>query len=140
MIPKYIKRHFAETDRNFIRSTFQTVHHLANTHIAQELYIPEQTKIIDHLLSYSNTLIACFPEDPETIMGYIIYDLSDLGLILHWYHIKSPYRQDNILLNELLSYIYPNYNNELVMMTHNSPNRQPDNFVFNSYLIRKYLK
>lgn len=145
MLPSYLIRTIDDSDVNFIISTWTKVHHLAPTvtDIPQAIYLPEQTKIIERLLQRSTTLIACYPEEPSRILGYLTYQLKHPDIVMHWAHIKEPYRKQG-LLHSLLSYVNPLYPQHLVLVTHPSPNittykREQPPFVYNPYLTQEVL-
>jgi hypothetical protein len=53
------------------------------------LYAP----IVEKLLHRGKTLVACTPEDPDTIIGWVCYE----GPVLHYAWVKEPYRYSGML-------------------------------------------
>lgn len=56
------------------------------------LYFKSHTKIINFLLSKSIVLIACFPEDPTEIIGYVVYQIVSDIVVIHWIYVKDKHR------------------------------------------------
>jgi GNAT superfamily N-acetyltransferase len=58
------------------------------------IFFKEYTKVIDRILSQpdTETLIACFPEQPTVIFGYIVFQ----GPIIHYVFVKEAFQKQGI--------------------------------------------
>lgn len=83
------------SDLNFIQSTFlksmKRESHLGRS-CSSQVFFSEFPKVIDYILDRSKTLIAHFDEEPDLILGYIIYELE----CAHYVYVKAPYRGHKI--------------------------------------------
>jgi ribosomal protein S18 acetylase RimI-like enzyme len=71
--------------------------------------------IVEGLLSRSTAIIACNPEDPDHIVGYIVFEDG----VIHWLYVKKPFRQRGIG-RELLAIAYKDFADEQVHYSHSS--------------------
>ena len=80
-----------EQDVSYVHSSFLKSYHQHSImkFVPNTIYYKNQEEIIHYLTKNANTLIACFPEDPEEIMGYIIYEIVSDMLVLHWIQVKG---------------------------------------------------
>lgn len=53
-------------------------------------YWDEHGRVIEQLLARSKVVVACNPEKPEQILGYVVAEQG----VLHWLFVKSPFRWD----------------------------------------------
>lgn len=93
------------TDLNCILDTFMESFfndsQLANS-CRVSIFKKNFRKVIDHILSRSTIQIACFPEDPNTILGYIVYEPG----IVHYTFVKMAFRRFGIA-TQLLNHAFP---------------------------------
>jgi hypothetical protein len=79
------------TDLNFITSTFaksiKSDSSLGRSCLST-VFFSEFPKVIDHILSKSNILIACDNDQEDAILGYIIHEPN----IIHYAYVKSALR------------------------------------------------
>ena len=85
------------TDLPFIYSTWANSMRYASLlgkSCRNTIFFKEYAKVIDHILSLADTeiLIACFPEQPEVIFGYLVYQDN----ILHYLFIKEAFTRQGI--------------------------------------------
>ncbi len=116
----FILRDMTEDDRAFLYNSFLKSYHCTTPikYTPHILYYGPQSTIIDYLTDHSNVLIACFPEEPDQIIGYIIYDNTDEAFILHYIYIKNMYRWKNIA-SSIISQLS---NKSLIIATHINDN------------------
>ncbi len=73
--------------------------------IPSSIYVPHQTGIIDTIISNSTISVACIDDEPNTIVGYLVYQIMDENnIIIHWAQTKGIFRRMgvmNTLLNDL---------------------------------------
>ena len=114
MIP-YMLREHTESDRNFILNSFLQSfrEHSNHSYIPKSIYYKNQAEIIEFLLSTANCLVVCFPEAPEEIMGYIIYEQVVGNLVVHFAYIKTTYRTHHIM-NEIIDSIIPSSTSNII--------------------------
>lgn len=58
-----------------------------------EVFYPNYREEISFLLSSAQVLLACSPEDPEHIFGYIVYEKPQ---IVHYVYVKSTFKNMGI--------------------------------------------
>lgn len=56
--------------------------------VRHDLYFRPQRAILTQILGRSRVLVACFPEDPNEILGYAIYEYMNDALVLHYIYAK----------------------------------------------------
>lgn len=114
----YLLREATPEDESFIRNSWLTsLHdHSQLSYVQRSVYFREQNKILDYLLSTSSVLIACFPEAPDQIMGYVVYDHIIKTLVLHWVYVKSMFRMQGIALGMIKPLLDPD--NTVIVCTH----------------------
>jgi len=122
----YILRSHTKYDEPFIYDTFNRVFRemSPNNFIPHNIFFQSHSAIIGKILQRSKCLIACDTQDPDYIFGYILYDLITTSsnkqiLILHWMHIKAPYRH-NGFAREILTSIYPGTKTDAIICSHNN--------------------
>ena len=120
MLP-YILRPHTNEDENFIYDTFLKIYREVdpNNFIPADNYFSNQRSVIKSLLSKSKVLIATDIENIDYIYGYIIYDFVKDFLVLHWLHIKKPFRNQGIA-NDIIKTLYPRTKSDIIVCTHKS--------------------
>lgn len=86
--------------------------------------------IVDRLCLDSRVLVAYFPDVPDEVLGYVIYDKKTI----HWLYVKKPYRSSgiaNILLEEVFTQASPQF------YSHRSHSDLPEklNLKYNPYIV-----
>lgn len=56
------------------------------------IYFNEQHKLVERLLLSSKVLLACEPEDPANIYGYLVYEKIDNIMVIHYAYVKHTFR------------------------------------------------
>jgi GNAT superfamily N-acetyltransferase len=96
------------------------------------VYITEQDRRIDRLLSKSMTLIAYFPEAPDEILGWACIDTR--ANCAHYVYVKVPYRRlgigTGLVRNRATCYSHGTDKVGQLFATHN-------NLTFNPYLVER---
>ena len=83
-------------------------------------YFENEQKRIRSILVKSNLTIVCDVEDSNHVFGYCAYNiLADL-FIIHYAHLKKPYRSLGIMTT-LLRALYPKFEKDEVGITHINP-------------------
>src|ERR1700728_876696 len=114
----YLLREATKEDESFIyNSSLKFIHKLSNyRNIRDSIFFHNQSEIIRYLLNNSKVLIACFPEAPEEIMGYIIYEHLQNDLILHFVYVKFLHRHKGLIKEIMQSILRPDTN--MIVYTH----------------------
>ena len=86
-----------------------------NRYVPNIIYYKHQAKILDYLLQNANTLVACFPEDPEEIMGWIIYENLTDNFMVHYIYIRGLHEGKG-LATDIIKSLNPN--NKQLIQTH----------------------
>lgn len=71
--------------------------------VRDQEYFPDQRQLVMDLLATSKTLVACNPDEPKHIFGYICFGP---GNSVHWVYVKSAYRRIG-LADVLLKAAFP---------------------------------
>jgi len=59
-----------------------------------EVFYPNHETVVDEILYSSQQLIVSYAKDPNIIIGYIIFEVSnDFALIVHWASVKNTFRK-----------------------------------------------
>jgi len=61
------------------------------------IYYSEHHKLIERLLRRGNTLVACEPNDPGNVYGYLNYETIEGLFVCHYAYIKQTFRGLGIL-------------------------------------------
>ncbi len=72
--------------------------------IPSQIFFSEHHKLVERLLTSSNVIVACDPEDPSQLFGYICASKVEGILAIHYVYIKHTFRGLGIgkmLLNAL---------------------------------------
>ena len=87
-----------ETDLNFILSTWLKSYRQSHfaVHIPNDIYYSQHQGIIKQILVNPNNTVTilCSIEDPDQILGYIVYSLKDP--IIFYTYIKHSFRKMNL--------------------------------------------
>lgn len=113
-----IIRAFEEEDRHFIVDSWSRQYHeaLPQSYCPGYIYFPNQIKLINDILQSSDCLVACLAEDPEIIVGYIVYEHIDKVLVLHWTCVKKDFRKLSVM-TDLLDSAHAAWRKEVIMVT-----------------------
>lgn len=60
--------------------------------IPNTVYYDKFHATIEQVMNDSAILVACSPEDPNLLYGYVVAELKDETLIFHWVYVKHPFR------------------------------------------------
>ena len=55
-------------------------------------YFYYEHKVLEWILPRSTTVIMCPEEDPDQIVGFMVYEKLEGALLVHWVHIKVDFR------------------------------------------------
>lgn len=99
-------RGIQEDDLHFIFSSWLKSYRSSNfaKNITNTIYFDQQHKLIEHLLSSSQVVIACRKEDPKEIFGYIVASKIGNVFAVHYVYVKHLFRHlgiGKLLLNSL---------------------------------------
>lgn len=72
-------------------------------YVDNTVYFSEHHKLVEKLLKRSTTKIACNPENPEDIYGYITHESIDGIFCLHYAYVKHTFRNLGIFKQLLAS-------------------------------------
>lgn len=65
--------------------------------VPDEMYYKGQHKVIEDTIAVSNTAVSYHAEDPDHILGYIVYEYDEPSTcIIHWVFVKKPFRENGI--------------------------------------------
>lgn len=92
------------------------------------LYYKRYKPLLLSLIKRSNVLIACLPDDPNIIAGFVVYQLLDDIPIIHWCQVRKMFKQQGIA-KYLLSQVSPHFGTKLSIVSHLIiPNTLPFSF------------
>ena len=92
------------TDMAYIIKTWSVDFHknYPTVHVPNQIYFPNQNKIITNIINACGATICCIDDEPDTIVGFIVAQhLNDQDVMIHWAQTKGIFRKMGIL-NSLL--------------------------------------
>jgi GNAT superfamily N-acetyltransferase len=93
-----VLREATEDDRPYIASTY--LKHFRTQHpqkfIPTKLYFRGQEPIKDYLLARARCVLAVFPEAPDEIVGFLLYEDVMEGFVLHYCYTRDQFRRRGI--------------------------------------------
>jgi len=105
--------------------------------ITNTIYFAEHHKVIERLIDNSKVLVACNPEEPSQVYGYIIGEEVDGIFVLHFIYVKHTFR--NMGVGKTLLDAWGHNKEKAGVYTHHT--RMADklaakyNFVYHPYLM-----
>lgn len=101
--PLYVLRQ-AEADdvpficNSWVRSYYNDFAWLHRDQVEQDAYFDGQRALVGHILERCGALIACNPEKPTQIFGYLVAEKPDAQqvAIVHWLYVKQHFRRMGI--------------------------------------------
>lgn len=86
----FVARDMGDADRDFICNSYLLSFRRERPMcwVPHTIYYGPQGKVLTYLLDKARVLVACFPEDPGEILGYIIYDYMGDVLVVHYAYAK----------------------------------------------------
>ena len=105
--------------------------------ITNTIYFAEHHKVIERLIDNSKVLVACNPEEPSQVYGYIIGEEVDGIFVLHFIYVKQTFR--NMGVGKTLLDAWGHNKEKAGVYTHHT--RMADklaakyNFVYHPYLM-----
>ena len=104
--------------------------------IDNTIFFSEHHKVIERILRYYDVRIACSPEDPDQIHGFICAGYTDGIFTLHYIYVKHPFRRLGVA-KELYDN-FPKPENAASLYTHQTraslPIAPKYNLIFHPYL------
>jgi hypothetical protein len=82
-------------DKNFIYSSWLNSfqHKGFAKNIEPSIYFANHQLVIDNLLQNAKVRVACMPETPEDIIGYVVYDIVGGIHCTHFTYVKNTFRR-----------------------------------------------
>ncbi len=104
--------------------------------VPSRTYYYYQHRVLEELLPRSVTLVACLEDDPNTIVGYLTYEVVDTALVVHWLYLKHTFRRMGIA-KELLKLAADAEKPPAIFYTHYTRAClwAPKEFSYNPYLV-----
>lgn len=92
--PKVRFRPAGQEDVNFIFNSWLKSYRnsYATKNITSTFYFSEHHKVIERVLAAAKTIIACNPEDPSQVYGYVVADTVDGIFVVHYLYVKHSFR------------------------------------------------
>ena len=107
-----------DTDLNYVRSSWLKTYSTSDfaKSINHDLFFKRHTVVVNDLLSRCLVTVACDPEDPSFIFGWIAYELDPA--CVHYVCVKNRYRRDYGVGKRLLTAAFPDFGNAFVAASH----------------------
>lgn len=120
MIP-LVFRSAVDTDFPYILDTFLNGARFPTFgKMVGKVYYRRYKPVLRALIKRSSVLIACLPEDPDTIVGYAVHEkLGDIP-VLHWIHTRAAFGGQGIA-REILQNCISSFGSSLTMVSHVPP-------------------
>ena len=138
-------------DLNLILSTWLKSYRNSEFAVAvpNNIYFPFHQGLITQILLHenNNVTILCSPEDPDQIIGYIVYNVKEP--IIYYVYIKYPFRRLGLGCY-IFEGIKKHYDDNLnlgkyaIHCTHKPRNwrkiARPNNLIYNPYVVSDFAK
>jgi len=88
-----------DTDYGYILATWTRSHHKVHpfNFISNDLYFPYQTKLINKILAKATTMVVCLDDEPNQIVGYVVYENYANDIVIHHAAVKGIFRRLGIM-------------------------------------------
>lgn len=89
---KWVLRPPKASDIAFIYSTWLKNLYFGNSwfrSIERKVYFDKYKLVLDRVLQRSTVLVCCLTDDPDVVLGYVVYEPG----ILHWIYVKKGFRR-----------------------------------------------
>ena len=115
---KYQLRGIEEGDLNFIFNSWLKSYRKSDfaKKVPSDVYYYHHKGVIDRLLSHSSILVACNPDNPAQVFGYIVASHEPI-LAVHYVYVKYNYRKLG-LGKALAEALIPDFCEKEVLCTH----------------------
>ena len=104
-----------------------------------DVYFPEYKARLEAMVASGSVLVACATDDPDQILGYLIFTELAGHTLLHYVYVKYPFRQHGIASN-LIATAKPDFNKTHTVVTHQPKSWQEVSnkyqLVYNPALVR----
>lgn len=116
--PKILLREANEQDVGFIFNSWLKSFRGApyNKTIVNSVFFTEHHKVIERILKTSSVIIACNPEDPSQMYGWICAETIDNVFCMHFLYVKHSFR--NLGLARILFNAFTHESGEAGIYTH----------------------
>ena len=64
--------------------------------ITNTIYFTDHHKVLENLIKQSKVIVACNPEDPSQVYGYIVGGAREGVFLLHFLYVKHTFRNMGI--------------------------------------------
>lgn len=85
-------------DKSFVASTY--LKNFYRSHpikfVPSSLYYRPQSAILERLIRDGSVLVACYPECPAELAGYVLYQETRTALALHWLYVRHSLRRRGV--------------------------------------------
>lgn len=91
-------RYANDEDMPFVFDTWlKSYKKAAHQYLDWNNYVTPQLKVINALIARgAQILVACNPDSPEHIFGYIVFEHINSLPIIHWIYTKFPFRRQGV--------------------------------------------
>lgn len=86
------------SDINFLTSSWLRSYRNAPavSGVPNSTYYYYHHKVLEELLTRCTVMVACFPDRPDQILGYVCAEKFDAGLVIHYLYVKKTFRNFGI--------------------------------------------
>lgn len=88
-------RELDDEDRPFIYNSWLKTYRKESVYAREmtaEVYYDNQRLVVSELLDQSKVLVVCNPEAEFQVYSYIVYEVSNDAIVIHFAYVKLPYR------------------------------------------------
>lgn len=137
-------RTIRDSDRDFIFDSWLKEYRQSafGRQIESDVYYPHQRKVVAHILTISEVLVACNPEDEDQIYGYAVHRSIGDVKILSWLFVKGTYRGmglgsvmwEKIGKADIVTHLSRQYNSRYDLIQCKFVSALPEGVVYNPFL------
>ena len=108
-----------QNDFNFVANSYlKSYRHGPETkHLINDIYFDVYKERLNKMLDSGQVTVACSPEDPDQILGYLIHGLAHGKSVLHYIYVKHTFRRLGVA-RALLAATIPEFGMRMTMCTH----------------------
>jgi GNAT superfamily N-acetyltransferase len=106
-------------DMNFILNSFLRSQRSNKRfeNVINEIYFPEQTRVMHSMLRGSKVLVICNSEHPDHLFGYVV---GSPDKTTHFIYVKHPYRKMG-LGRKLMEHLHPSLYKKTLQASYSCP-------------------
>lgn len=96
--------------------------------IPRAIYMGHYKRALEGILARNRAIVACLSEDPNVLVGYVVFGQCPSGTTVHFMYVKRPWRKLGIARS-----LWPEGTVQVSHMTKVAKSILPSNIIFNPF-------